>query len=610
MRSLVRRFAESSRGNVAMIFALSLPVLVMITMGGVDINRASTVRVNLQDALDAAALAVARSNAETNPDLTTIGTRALRANLASYPDITLASATFDLNADQVVIANATVNVKTLVANIVLPPYGRLLDDTLPVGAHSEVNRSSKNIEVALAMDVSGSMDGQKILDLKDAAKDLIDLVVQADQTPYYSKVALVPWSYSVNPGTYLNAVRGAVTGSTAITGAAITLTGSQKTITAATKARPVVITSNAHGFANGDLVWISGVSGMTQLNNKPYVVTGKTANTFQLYDQSGNRVDGRSYSTHSGSAGRVQKCLNNPCSITVTSAGHGLTNNDYVYVTGVNGMTQINNLTHRVSDVTSSTFSIPLQTASLTPYTSGGLSWCAQQGCTYYAFTNEDLNLATHKISPCVTERLGTEAFTDAAPTSAARVGRHYPNTGGTCLSSTITPLSSSISGLKTDIDNLAVSGSTAGQIGIAWGWYMVSPNFSSIWPSASTGAPYSDPDTLKAVVIMTDGQFNAPYCNGVMARWYNASSAESNNCDPNNGDPYVQSRALCDAMKAQGILIYTVGFQIGSSGDSVDLLEYCATDDSNFFNANSGDDLSEAFQAIGRDISQIRISR
>lgn len=609
--AFVRRMAHETRGNVALIFGLSLPVLILMTVGGVDIHRASTVRVNLQDALDAAALAAARSPYTDAVNLQRVGLVSLKANLKAYPNITLreADTSFVLNSDDVVIASSKVDVKTLVANIFLPPYGKFMDDNIQVGAHSEVDRSSRNIEVAMVLDLSGSMQGQKLTDLKDAAKDLVDLIVQPVQTPYYSKVALVPWSYSVNPGTYLNAARGTVTGSTAITGAVINVTGSQKTITAATKARPVVITSNAHGFANNDVVWITGVSGMTQLNNKAYVVRNKTANTFELYTLAGSRVDGRNYSTHSGNSGRVQKCQDSDCSITITSANHGLALNDYVYITGVNGMSAINNQAYLVGNVTSSTYTIDPPDVAINAYTSGGLSWCAQPGCTYYAFENANEDLTTHRISDCVTERTGSEAYTDAAPTSAARVGRHYPDINGNCLSSTIQPLSSSISGIKDDIDDLSVSGSTAGQIGIAWGWYMVSPNFGSLWPS-SAGASYNTAETLKAVIIMTDGEFNAPYCNGVTARWYNASSSASNNCDPDNGEPYGQSRALCDAMKAKGIIVYTVGFQISSGGGAEGLLQYCASTASGFYNAGSGTELSQAFNAIGRDITKLRISR
>lgn len=609
--AFVRQLAGDARGNVAMLFGLTMPVLVLMTMGGIDIHRASTVRVNLQDALDAAALAAARSPYTTNGDLQRVGLAALRANLKAYPQITLreADTSFVLNSDDVVIASSKVDVKTLVANIVLPPYGKFMEDYLPVAAHSEVDRSSRNIEVAMVLDLSGSMSGQKLTDLKNAARDLVDLIVQPVQTPYYSRVALVPWSHSVNPGSYLTSVRGPVTGSTAITGAVINLTGTQKTITGATKARPVVITSAAHGFSNNDVVWVSGVSGMTQLNNKAYQVRNWTNDTFELYTLGGSRVDGRSYSNHSGSSGRVQKCQDNDCSITITSAGHGLSNNDYVYITGVVGMTQINDQTHLVGNATANSYTIDLVSSSLSPYTSGGLSWCAQPGCTYYAFENGNEDLATHRVSNCVTERTGDQAYTDAAPASGARVGRHYPSLSGSCLGSTIEPLSSSISGIKADIDSFSVSGSTAGQIGIAWGSYMVSPNFGSLWPSSAGGA-YNTAETLKAVIIMTDGEFNAPYCNGVTARGYNASSAASNNCDPDNGEPYAQSRALCDAMKAQGIAVYTVGFQIADGGGAEALLEYCASTASGFYNAGSGTELSEAFNAIGRDITQLRISR
>ena len=609
--AFARRIAGDTRGNIAMLFGLSLPVLILMTVGGVDIHRASTVRVNLQDALDAATLAAARSPYTANADLQRVGLASLKANLKAYPNITLreADTSFVLNNDEVVVATSRVDVRTLVANIFLPPYGQFMDDYLPVGAHSEVDRSSRNIEVSLALDVSGSMSGQKLLDLKAAAKDLVDLIVQPVQTPYYSRVALVPWSYSVNPGTYLNAVRGTVTGSTNITGAVINLTGTQRTITAATKARPVVITSNGHGFANNDVVWITGVSGMTQINNKAYIVRNRTANTFQLYTLAGGLVDGRGYSTFSGSTGRVQRCQDSDCSITITSANHSLNLNDYVYITGVNGMSAINNQAYLVGNVTSSTYTIDPPDVGINSYTSGGLSWCAMPGCTYYAFDNADGNLTTHRISACVTERTGSERYSDAATTASARVGRHYPDINGSCLGSRIQPLSSSINGIKTNIDALAVSGSTAGQIGIGWAWYMVSPNFGSLWPS-SAGAAYNTAETLKAVIIMTDGEFNAPYCSGVTARGYNAASSASNDCDPDNGEPYAQSRALCDAMKVRGIVVYTVGFQISAGGESEALLAYCASTASGFYNASSGTELSAAFNAIGRDITKLRISR
>ncbi|RZJ45520.1 MAG: pilus assembly protein [Brevundimonas sp.] len=612
--ALVRRMATETRGNVAMIFGLSMPVLVLMTVGGVDIHRASTVRVNLQDALDAATLSAARSPYTANIDIQRVGMASLKANLKAYPNITLreADTTFVLNSDDVVIASAKVDVKTLVANIFLPPYGKFMDDYIQVGAHSEVDRSSRNVEVSLVLDVTGSMDGDRISALRDAAKDLVDLVVQDVQSPYYSKVALIPYSNSVNPGSsYLNTVRGAVVGSTNISGAVLNLTGDQKTISAATKARPVVITSTKHGFSNGDVVWVTGVSGMTQLNNKAYVVTNKTTDTFELYTTSGSRVDGRNYSTHSGSAGRVQKCQNNNCSVTITANTHGLSNNQYVRITDVGGMTALNNQTFLVGNVSTNTYTIdPSDTTTLNPYTSGGKSWCAQQGCTWFAFENMDGDLQTNLISTCVTERTGTNRYTDVSA-STARVARHYTS-DGTCLGDSVLPLSSDRTTLKNRISAFTAVGGTAGQIGIGWGWYMLSPNFNAIWPSGAA-APYNTAETLKAAVIMTDGEFNTPYCSGVISR--DAGSGSGSNaykidCAPDNSDPYTQSRELCDAMKAKGVVVYTVGLGISNTGQAADLLRYCATGSGYFHLADSADDLGDAFGAIGRDITQLRISR
>lgn len=54
-----------------------------------------------------------------------------------------------------------------------------------------------------------------------------------------------------------------------------------KTISAITKASPGVATSTAHGYSNGDIVFLT-VSGMYQLNDKPVRVANVTANTFEL----------------------------------------------------------------------------------------------------------------------------------------------------------------------------------------------------------------------------------------------------------------------------------------------------------------------------------------
>ena len=84
------------------------------------------------------------------------------------------------------------------------------------------------------------------------------------------------------------------------------ITESDKTISGATQADPVVITATAHGYSNGDEVIITGVVGMTELNNKHYLVANKTTNTFEITDVDGNDIDGSSFTAYT-SGGTVNK---------------------------------------------------------------------------------------------------------------------------------------------------------------------------------------------------------------------------------------------------------------------------------------------------------------
>lgn len=645
--------ATDARGNVAMLFGMALPVLVMMVMGGVDINRVSTAKVGLHDALDAAALAAARSPYTAAADIQRVGMDALKANLAAYPAMSLieSETTFLLVDDEVVVADAKVNVQTLVANIFLPPYGKFMDDEMPVGVHSEVNRSTKDIEVSLVLDITGSMAGNRLRDLKSAANTLVDLVVQDQQNINRTRMALVPYSMGVNPGSYINTVRGTPRGSTAITGASWMSNGwSAKTISGISIAATGVVTSNNHGLATGDFVWITAVASAssnnlgTQLNNIPYRVVRTSANAFTLEKWSGSAwvtVNTSGKGAYTANSGNFSKCQLSTCEVVVTSNGHGLGTGDDVQIRGVNGMTQINNalddgrvnttaqtnLSTSVTSLTSNTFSLNGKAGTnVSAYTSGGTVQCLEAGCREFLYLN--LSNGHPRVRPieevnnnnrsCVSERVGSQAYTDASP-STALVGRAYPSTDNPCLASTIQPLTDNRDILHSQINGYAAVGSTAGQVGVGWGWYMISPTFGSIFPAASRPAAYStDNSLLKVAIIMTDGEFNTPYCNGVVAGAVSGSGTTTQhiNCAATNGNPFAQSVTMCNAMKAKGIIIYTVGFDIGSSNGAAgvdtakEVMEQCATDPSHVYLPSNGSSLQSAFAAIGRSISQLRISR
>ena len=58
-------------------------------------------------------------------------------------------------------------------------------------------------------------------------------------------------------------------------------------ISGATQATEIVVTSNLHELYNGARIKITGVVGMTQINDNKYYVGAVTANTFKLYTDSG-----------------------------------------------------------------------------------------------------------------------------------------------------------------------------------------------------------------------------------------------------------------------------------------------------------------------------------
>ncbi len=79
-----------------------------------------------------------------------------------------------------------------------------------------------------------------------------------------------------------------------------------KTVTALTIASSAVVTANAHGFVNGELVKFTALSGPVELLGRTFVVTNVTTNTFRLQDQFGLAVSTVGFSPFvSGTVARV-----------------------------------------------------------------------------------------------------------------------------------------------------------------------------------------------------------------------------------------------------------------------------------------------------------------
>ena len=112
--------------------------------------------------------------------------------------------------------------------------------------------------------------------------------------------------------------------------------------------------------------------------------------------------------------------------------------------------------------------------------------------------SNYDSKSPTRK---CVTERDGISKFKDDAPASGKYMEEKSYSTDGkymSCPSSSLEPLTSNKSRLQKDIKGLKADGWTAGHLGIAWAWYLISPEWDKIWPTASKPLGYKENNTIK----------------------------------------------------------------------------------------------------------------
>lgn len=187
---------------------------------------------------------------------------------------------------------------------------------------------------------------------------------------------------------------------------------------------------------------------------------------------------------------------------------------------------------------------------------------------------------------------------------------------------------------LKARINQFQPRANTAIHLGMKWGVAMLDPAFSSITSAlpdvdavfSNRPAAYSDNETLKTVILMTDGEnvttyrINpSVYANYNHRRhwsiyplgWYLNRYVDyrdhwrwrQTRYTPAQADSMLQS--ICDAAKAQRIVIWSIGFEVGDHGAKV--MRNCASSPSHFFRVE-GVEISEAFSAIARQINQLRL--
>ena len=193
LKALFRRFRTDRRGNFATIFALSAIPLVVAAGAAIDISRAYIVENRLNAALDAAALAVGGATGKTQAQLEEIAQAYFDAN---YPAEKLG-----VPGAVTVVQSGSDVILTVSAELPTSLMGIVGIDTLSVGASSQVTRQGRKLELALVLDVTGSMSsGGRMTALKDASKLLLQILEDSGAPAGEIKVSIVPFDTAINVG--------------------------------------------------------------------------------------------------------------------------------------------------------------------------------------------------------------------------------------------------------------------------------------------------------------------------------------------------------------------------------------------------------------------------
>ena len=227
------------------------------------------------------------------------------------------------------------------------------------------------------------------------------------------------------------------------------------------------------------------------------------------------------------------------------------------------------------------------------------------------------------------------------------------------CSTPAITPLTTSNTNLVNAINAMTPTGLTNLGTGFMWAWRSISPVVNpfpapsqvTIGQQTPKAYNYGPPPNTKVIILMTDG-FNtwSPIINnnttqskinpflsayesfGYMTdnrlASYSTTQPSSSNTQALTGSNFVSTYAnfryqmdnmlleACTNAKnnsAQNIIIYTVGFSISS--DPIDaegrtVLQACASNPGNYYEASDGSSIVAAFQKIAASITNLRISQ
>ena len=191
-------------------------------------------------------------------------------------------------------------------------------------------------------------------------------------------------------------------------------------------------------------------------------------------------------------------------------------------------------------------------------------------------------------------------------------------------------PLTNDKQTLLTAIDQMQPweGNGTMAHLGAAWGWRVLSPD-----APFQEGLPYTTENNNKAIIILSDGEnlvsqatnfisacsqgqgsftaVNSRYDSHYTAYGYTSQGRLGIDTATVaiNGELDSRFAQVCENIKQEEIVIYTITFDLDDE-DTQELFRQCASDPDKYFNSPDGDTLRSSFQAIGAELSNLRIAQ
>ena len=179
-----------------------------------------------------------------------------------------------------------------------------------------------------------------------------------------------------------------------------------------------------------------------------------------------------------------------------------------------------------------------------------------------------------------------------------------------------LTFMSNNAAFLKNRIANYKMHDGTGTANAMNWGMMLLEPALrpfigqavsANLVPSDFSNRPadFEDPNTVKFIVLMTDG--------AITEQWRPKDPSRPVTQAPDNQKLFTASVALnqmyavCNRAKANHVVVYTIGFQVTS--EAQEQMRQCATTPNHFYNV-AGLDIAGAFRSIASAIQQVRLTQ